>query len=69
MSEQPWGELNCLGQFQANTSYKGQQYSFLVYLISGGGVNNLLSDVTAADMGMVKSINKVRDVFGSCRKL
>lgn len=66
MSEQPWGELNCLGQFQANTSYKGQQHSFLVYVIPGGGVNNLLSHVTAADIGLVTRINQVSDVFGSC---
>lgn len=65
----PGVELKCLGQFQANTSYKGQQYRFLVYVIPGGGVKNLLSRVNAVDMGLVKCRNKVSDVFGSCGKL
>ena len=51
----PGGELKCLGQFQANTSFKGQPYSFLVYVISGGGVNNMLSCVTAAVMLKAKN--------------
>lgn len=38
-------------------------------MIQGGDVNNLLSRVAAIEMGLVKRVNEVRDVFGSCGQL
>lgn len=39
----PRGQLDCQGQFQVNTTYKNNSYSFPVYVIRGKSVNNVLS--------------------------
>jgi transposase InsO family protein len=60
----PGGQLDCKGQFQVNTTYKKNSYSFPVYVIRGKSVNNLLSRSTAAEMGLVKRIEEVHGAFG-----
>lgn len=60
----PGGQLDCQGQFQVNTTYKNNSYSFPVYVIRGKSVNNLLSRSTAAEMGLVKRIEEVHGAFG-----
>ncbi len=60
----PGGQLDCRGQFQVNTTYKSNSYSFPVYVIRGKTVSNLLSRSTAAEMGLVKRIEELHGAFG-----
>lgn len=50
----PGGQLNCMGKFQANATYKEKHYSFPVYVIHSQTANNLLCKDTAYANGLVK---------------
>ena len=55
----PGGELECLGEFTAQTTLKAQQYSFKVVVLKGSTTNNLLSRDTAIKMGLVARLDEV----------
>lgn len=65
----PGGKLKCLGQFHAKMTYKGKCYSYPVYVLPGREANNLLSRVAATEMGLVKRVNEIKDVFQQGGKL
>lgn len=65
----PGGKLKCLGQFHAKMTYKGKCYSYPVYVVPGREANNLLSRVAATEMGLVKRVNEIKDVFQQGGKL
>lgn len=55
----PGGGLNCLGQFITQASYKGQTYTFRLYVIRGASVNSLLSRPVALAMGLVRRVYEI----------
>ncbi|CAL9702469.1 unnamed protein product [Knipowitschia caucasica] len=59
----PGGPLKCFGMFEANTEYKGESYTFPVYVIKGNSC--LLSRIEAVKMGLVKRVEEVSAVFGT----
>ena len=64
----PGGPLTTLGQFPAETRYKGRDYKLPVHVINSQTAMSLLSRSVAISMGLVKlieSLNDMRyDVFG-----
>jgi hypothetical protein len=59
----PGGTVRCMGQFDAKTVYKGQNYSFPVCVLKDSR-SRLLSRSAASGMGILKFVEKVRqDVF------
>ena len=60
----PGGNLNCIGQFTASTVHKRRRHSFVVYVVRGESVSNLLSRETAQAMRLVKRIHKVSSARG-----
>ena len=60
----PGGQLDCKGQFIAETIHKGTKFSFRIYMIGGSQVNNLLSHSAASKMELVQTIEEVSQVFG-----
>ena len=60
----PGGKVNCLGQFDAKTVYKGTKYTFPVCVLKQSH-SRLLSRSAAAGMGILRFVEEVRpDVFG-----
>lgn len=55
----PGGELDCLGEFVAQTTVKTKPYSFKVVVLKGGMANNLLSRDAATQMGLVARLDEV----------
>ena len=61
----PGGRVDCLGQFDATTQYKGQIYTFPICVIRGETASRLLGRSAAHRMGILKFIEEVSDdVFG-----
>ena len=48
----PQGQLKCHGYFRATTQYRGEEYTFQVYVTDGG--SNLLSRGVAQSMGILE---------------
>ena len=61
----PGGKLKIIGQFNTDTVFKDQKYSFRIFVVDTD-CNNLLSRSVATTMGLVKLVNSVSDsqVFG-----
>ena len=61
----PGGNLNTLGEFMAQTTYKEQKYSFKIVVVDQLLNRNLLSRAVSSKLGLVKRIDSISKVFGS----
>ena len=61
----PGGNLNTLGEFMAQTTYKEQKYSFKIVVVDQPLNSNLLSRAVSSKLGLVKRIGSISKVFGS----
>ena len=61
----PGGNLNTLGEFMAQTTYKEQKYSFKIKVVDQSLNSNLISRAVSSKLGLVKRIGSISMVFGS----
>lgn len=59
----PGGKLSCVGEFDAPTTFKGNDCVLRIFVIYSS-TDNLLSRDAVTKLGLIQRVNSIKSVFG-----